>query len=565
MNQLVATLTNPHFPQQRIINPVGLESSRHVMPTGKTAILTAIYSAIVNPKNAKYHFNDEADQASVFLHFEGHPKIIWRRLPATVTYEIHWDDRPAETFVKAGKQTIWDIYPTFPLVRETNDLILNFHRESDELFPFGLSAQDLFRQFEKVMSIDDSATILSCLKKDQADLTLKRGLHNEENQTLLYKYEQVHKHVEHVKHQHVNVDVQHHLQRKLFPELQVQGIAVDESRKNSSIDLDPSGILDLSLLDDRVRESASPVGGSEAFPVLSEDLPRVSGLGLPVQNGGSLDSLQNSLSQGEETPERSDVYLRASLSKLGPADGPALPEGEGTAAENGQTSPFDGNLRDQIKKLLEAYVQKSLTLERDSANLNSLYPVREQGSLKLQQACASSAACSKGLKRSCSAAERRSGTEEGHYPTLHPFAPPRGAEALNSHYERLPKESILRESFCHRLRCSRSPCERHSALKVFATCLDSSPPPRGAEAFLRLFEASTPIAAHSGAEAPSCPARRSEHQRDLEWSTGLRNHAEREGLSRRHYETCRTRISLAPNRVRDLERVPTESCLLRRQ
>lgn len=96
------------------------------------------------------------------------------RLKDSVTYEVHREGQEPEVSIKAARSNIWSVYPEFSLVMEESGRLLNFHREHDILFPFGVSPQDLFRQFEKVMSIDDSALILTSMKRHQLSLISKR-------------------------------------------------------------------------------------------------------------------------------------------------------------------------------------------------------------------------------------------------------------------------------------------------------------------------------------------------------------------------------------------------------
>lgn len=147
--------------------------------SGKTALFRAAQSAIFNPPYAKHDIRDDEKEAVVFLHIEGFPKIVWRRKKTSVEYEVD-----GNVHIKAGRNMIWDFCPGFPLIKEASGTVLNFHSENEVLFPFNLSPQELFKQFEQVMSIDDSTSILKTMKGHFADRTRKSGYHDNAHRTM---------------------------------------------------------------------------------------------------------------------------------------------------------------------------------------------------------------------------------------------------------------------------------------------------------------------------------------------------------------------------------------------
>lgn len=138
--------------------------------SGKTAIFRSILSLLNNPGSAKHDIHHEKKQSEVILSVEGQPPIKWVRTPSKVTYVIG-DGKPNE---KCGKADVWSLLPQFPIQPEPDGQLLNFHTEFDTLFPFGYSYQELFKVFERVMALDDTAGVLKAMNDDLSRVTLLR-------------------------------------------------------------------------------------------------------------------------------------------------------------------------------------------------------------------------------------------------------------------------------------------------------------------------------------------------------------------------------------------------------
>jgi hypothetical protein len=118
-----------------------------------------------------HHTQDSAKKAEVTLRLEGQPQVKWVRTSSGVQYHLSNEDKPNE---KCGKNDLWDFLPQYPIQQEPDGKIFNFHTEFDILFPFGHSSQELFKIFERVVSLDDTASVLKSMNDELTFLTAQR-------------------------------------------------------------------------------------------------------------------------------------------------------------------------------------------------------------------------------------------------------------------------------------------------------------------------------------------------------------------------------------------------------
>lgn len=139
--------------------------------SGKTAIFRAIRSLILNPASAKHHIRDGEKKATVILEIEGEPKIGWLRTLSDSNYIV---DGTAHS--KCGRAKLEDICPEHNLRPEPDKdkSVPNIQGEEEALFPFEYGPSDLFKVFERVFCLDDSASILALMNQDQLNLSLRR-------------------------------------------------------------------------------------------------------------------------------------------------------------------------------------------------------------------------------------------------------------------------------------------------------------------------------------------------------------------------------------------------------
>lgn len=129
--------------------------------SGKTATFRALKACLLNPSGSQRFIKNEAKSASVLLEYDGN-QIIWKRTPKESSYIIN-----GETFLKTGSSNAFKIMEDTGFVRDDNDTIMNIEEELQLPFPFGISKAELFKLFENVFCVSDSAIILKSAKEQE--------------------------------------------------------------------------------------------------------------------------------------------------------------------------------------------------------------------------------------------------------------------------------------------------------------------------------------------------------------------------------------------------------------
>ena len=132
--------------------------------SGKTAILRAIAATVNNPSRSKYFIKKGTSKAEVDIKFEGN-SIQWGRTPSDSYYVVNSDN-----YKKTGKNSLFDFLPNSGFVRDEDNNIMNIEGEWDLAFPFDRTPSELFKLFENVFCISDSAVILKSFKEEVASI-----------------------------------------------------------------------------------------------------------------------------------------------------------------------------------------------------------------------------------------------------------------------------------------------------------------------------------------------------------------------------------------------------------
>lgn len=141
--------------------------------SGKTAILRAVSAVITNPTRGKYFIKKGTKSSEVCINFDGN-EIDWKRTPADSSYEIN-----GETYKKTGRNNLFDLFSENGFVRDDSGNIMNIEGEWDLPFPFDRTPSELFKLFENIFYISDSAVILKSFKEEEANM-VKDKLTNED-------------------------------------------------------------------------------------------------------------------------------------------------------------------------------------------------------------------------------------------------------------------------------------------------------------------------------------------------------------------------------------------------
>ena len=129
--------------------------------SGKTATFRGLKACLSNPIGSQRFIKKGTKQASVILEYNGN-QIIWKRTPKESSYVIN-----GEEFIKTGKSNAFKIIEDTGFVVDDNDVIMNIEEELQLPFPFGISKADLFKLYENVFCVSDSAVILKAAKEQE--------------------------------------------------------------------------------------------------------------------------------------------------------------------------------------------------------------------------------------------------------------------------------------------------------------------------------------------------------------------------------------------------------------
>ena len=129
--------------------------------SGKSATFRALKACLSNPSGSQRFIKKGHSCAEVSLEYNGNT-IIWKRTKSESSYEIN-----GEKYVKTGKSDAFKILDNVGFAKDFNDNIMNIEEELQLPFPYGISKFDLFKLFENVFCVSDSAIILKSAKEQE--------------------------------------------------------------------------------------------------------------------------------------------------------------------------------------------------------------------------------------------------------------------------------------------------------------------------------------------------------------------------------------------------------------
>ena len=134
--------------------------------SGKTATFRALKACLSNPAGSQRFIKKGTKSTSVILEYNGN-QIIWKRSNTENSYIIN-----GETYIKTGRSNAFKLLEDTGFVTDWNDTVMNIEEELQLPFPFGISKNDLFKLFENVFCISDSAIILKAAKGVENNIKL---------------------------------------------------------------------------------------------------------------------------------------------------------------------------------------------------------------------------------------------------------------------------------------------------------------------------------------------------------------------------------------------------------
>lgn len=142
--------------------------------SGKTSVLRAIDTLVNNGSGSAEFIKRGTKQTSVEMDYNGN-NIKWNRTPKEIEYSIN-----GEKFLKVGSTDLFKLLPDNGFVRDPQGEFSNLEDEWTLPFPFYKSGSEIFKLFENIFSVSDSARILKCMKESEDEN--KRALKDSEKE-----------------------------------------------------------------------------------------------------------------------------------------------------------------------------------------------------------------------------------------------------------------------------------------------------------------------------------------------------------------------------------------------
>lgn len=130
--------------------------------SGKSAILRAIKAVLLNPNGSARYIKKHTDKATVTVDYNAN-YIEWDRKKKESSYIVN-----GESFGKTGNSNAFKITnDNTGFTLDSSGNLMNIESELELPFPFDRSSSELFKLFENVFCVSDSATILKAFKEEE--------------------------------------------------------------------------------------------------------------------------------------------------------------------------------------------------------------------------------------------------------------------------------------------------------------------------------------------------------------------------------------------------------------
>ena len=167
MNELKISLHNfQRISEGELIFRTGLNFIIGQSNSGKSATFRALKACLLNPKGSQRFIKKGTNKASVRLFYNGN-EIIWDRTGKESSYCIN-----GQQYIKTGASDSFKILmnDTGFVKDEKEGALMNMEEELQLPFPFGVSKAELFKLFENVFCVSDSAVILKAAKEQEDNI-----------------------------------------------------------------------------------------------------------------------------------------------------------------------------------------------------------------------------------------------------------------------------------------------------------------------------------------------------------------------------------------------------------
>lgn len=160
MNELKLSLQNfQSIKEGELTFKTGLNFIIGQSNSGKSATFRALKACLLNPKGSQRFIKKGTGKSSVILYYNGN-EIEWERTSKESNYKIN-----GEEYYKTGASSAFKILEDGTgFSKDDSNNIMNIEEELQLPFPFGLTSSELFKLFENVFCVSDSAVILKAAK-----------------------------------------------------------------------------------------------------------------------------------------------------------------------------------------------------------------------------------------------------------------------------------------------------------------------------------------------------------------------------------------------------------------
>ena len=162
MNELKLSLHNfQSISEGELTFQTGLNFIIGQSNSGKSATFRALKACLLNPAGSQRFIKRDKNRATVTLEYNGN-EISWDKTNTTNRYFIN-----GEEYRNTGKSDAFKILndETGFVKAEKGNILMNMEEELQLPFPFGISEAELFKLFENVFCVSDSAVILKAAKE----------------------------------------------------------------------------------------------------------------------------------------------------------------------------------------------------------------------------------------------------------------------------------------------------------------------------------------------------------------------------------------------------------------
>ena len=129
--------------------------------SGKTSVLRAIDTVVNNTSGSAEFIKKGTKRSTISMEYNGN-EIQWSRTNKEIEYAIN-----GEKFLKVGTTNLFKLLPENGFVLDPQGEFSNLEDEWTLPFPFYKSGSEIFKLFENIFSVSDSAKILKDMKDNE--------------------------------------------------------------------------------------------------------------------------------------------------------------------------------------------------------------------------------------------------------------------------------------------------------------------------------------------------------------------------------------------------------------